>query len=55
MNPIEHVWDYIADKITAIDFKNKDELWDSIPINYLTKLYESMKRRVEAVITCKGD
>ncbi len=61
MNPIEHVWDYIADKIKAIHFKNKDELWDrikiewnSIPIDYLTKLYDSMKRRVEAVIKCKG-
>ena len=61
MNPIEHVWDYIGHKIQDCLFKNKDELfekvkleWNRIPKEYITNLYNSMNRRVSALIKAKG-
>lgn len=64
MNPIEHVWDYIGNKIQNCTFQNVDELfeserveleWNKIPMEYIEKLHGSMHRRVSALIKAKGD
>ena len=61
MNPIEHVWDYIGNRIQECMFRNMDELfervnfeWNKIPMNYITNLFESMDRLVSALITARG-
>ena len=48
-------------KIERQVFKNNDELfervqeeWNSIPIDYISKLYQSMGRRIDATIKAKG-
>lgn len=63
MNPIEHVWNYLDRLLRAHNPKpqNKDELreiieklWYSIPLEYIQSLYNSMPRRIAALIKAKG-
>ena len=61
MSPIEHIWDYIDRQIVGVNFKNIEELlerirveWNSIPIDFIEKLVESMPRRIKALIKAKG-
>ena len=61
LNPIEHVWTYIAKKSEWQAIKHNIELfeiveeeWNSIPIDYISKLYQSMRRRIDAAIKAKG-
>ena len=61
MNPIEHVWDFIGNKIQDCMFQNMDELfervkaeWNKIPLQYISNLYESMRMSVSALIKAKA-
>ena len=61
MNPIENVWDYIEANIADIHFRNVDELyeamkkvWLDISGDYIKKLIDSMKRRIQAIIKARG-
>jgi len=63
MNPIEHVWDYIGQKVNTRDppLQNLNDLrialqqeWLSIPQDYLNKLVDSLPRRVVALLEAKG-
>lgn len=63
MNPIENVWGYIKNKLSLI--KNKPstvtelkikikEIWENIPVEYIRELFDSMPRRVKALLKAKG-
>jgi hypothetical protein len=63
MNIIEHAWDYLDRRVHSQSPlpKNLGELWDAlveewgtIEEEYITKLYESMPRRVQALLEAKG-
>ena len=63
MSIIEHVWDQIDRRVRARDHlpTNKDQLWEALqeewmnfPMENLRTLYESMPRRIEALIKAKG-
>lgn len=63
LNPIEHVWDKLKIQIGQREKRptSVHELWDMvleewelIPQEMIEKLYESMPRRVEAVLKAKG-
>jgi hypothetical protein len=63
MNIIEHVWDHLDRLVRAREVlpRNGDELWaalqeewQGIDQGFITKLYESMPRRVEALRKAKG-
>lgn len=61
LNPIEHVWAYIGQKLEKRVIKTRSELvavlvdiWNSIPASYVKKLYESIPKRLEAVIRAEG-
>ena len=60
-NPIENVWDYFEANIADIHFPNVDELyeaikkvWLDISGDYIKKLIDSMKRRIQAIIKARG-
>ena len=61
INPIEHLWDYLKQKIHALDLQNIGELqaallheWDAVPMDCVRKLVGSMRRRCTAVIRTRG-
>lgn len=63
MNIIEHVWDYLDRAVRAreVQPRNKDEFWAAlqeewfrIPISYITKLYNSLPSRVQALKKARG-
>lgn len=62
MNPIENVWSHIAHKIRERQPNSLKELketiervwYDDIKLEYIEKLYESMTRRVTALLKAKG-
>lgn len=61
LNPIEHVWKVMKDKMRGVKPRNLNELfeklteiWKSMDINYLQKLIDSMPQRCQAVIDAKG-
>ncbi len=63
LNLIEHVWAYMKRKLDEdpVAPKNKNELWERVQkiwtelLNgFLQKLYESMPKRMQAVIRNKG-
>ena len=61
MNSIENVWNYIEANIADIHFRNVDELyevikkvWLDISGDYIKKLIDSMKRRIQAIIKAHG-
>jgi hypothetical protein len=60
---IEHCWDYVDDRVRELEVKprNLDELWDvlqaeweKIPLSFIRKLYDSIPRRINAVLCNKG-
>jgi len=62
-NIIEPVWDYLDRRIRArlVQPTNLDQLWEAlqeewakIDIHYIRKLYESIPRRVNALLRAKG-
>jgi hypothetical protein len=63
MSIIEHVWDQIDAMVRARNPlpRNKEEMWvalqeewDNFPQSSLDKLYESMPRRVDALVEARG-
>lgn len=61
LNPIENLWEIVDRKIERENCKNKDSLfvqveraWESISIDVLNNLIESMPRRCAAVLKNKG-
>ncbi len=61
LNPIEHVWAYIEQKMGGRIFKNKNllkdaiiEIWKEIPKNIIQNIVRSMKKLFFAVIKAKG-
>ncbi|CAC5397113.1 unnamed protein product [Mytilus coruscus] len=63
LNIIENVWLYIKRKLQVLGYRinSKDELyrkvfqiWQSIPLNYIRSLYNSIPRRILHVIKLKG-
>lgn len=61
LNPIEHLWGVLKNKIGSFKSKNKQELWEkiqetwySIPPEVCANLVGSMNRRCQEVIKMKG-
>lgn len=61
LSPIENVWSDLKDSMKNRTFRDKTELWqvaktnfDAIPNEKILKLYESLPRRVSAVVFAKG-
>ena len=61
LNPIEHLFAFVKQKLRGKRFENKDELWltimeiwADIPQDILTKLVDSMPKRINAVILSRG-
>ena len=63
LNPIEHVWRRLKEKVSKRPEvpKNLKELeevlkeeWKKIDKRFINSLIESMPKRVEAVISCRG-
>ena len=63
LNPIEHVWEYLKTKTGSREprptscFNLWDivsEEWDLIPNSFIENLYQSMPKRVKAVLKAKG-
>ena len=63
MNPNEHVWAYLKSKLrqrpslpgnnAELEAALHDE-WAKIPFSFITALYDSMPRRVTALMAAKG-
>ena len=54
LNPIEHIWDFIARQLAKQKLRNADELlnnlkvkWEKIPLPILEKLIDSMPQRLK--------
>lgn len=63
LNPIEHLWSYLKESCAYTQSRQSpwrsygsgvQEVWTNIPISYIQKLYESMPRRMEAVVHSHG-
>ena len=61
LNPIEHLWGVLKNKIGAFKSKNKNEVWSeiqnawySISPDLCANLVGSMNRRCQEVIKMKG-
>ena len=61
LNIIEHIWDYLDRKKVEHAPRNAEECfevlqreWHNIPQDFITNLYESIPRRISAVIKAKG-
>ena len=61
LNPIEHLWDALGRQIGSRAFTNNEQLWKHLqeqwqllPRVCISKLVESMSRRVEAVLKARG-
>ena len=61
LNIIENVWQFMKNKMNKDPPRNKQQLieqifkiWREIPYEYISKLYESLPRRLIAVGKCNG-
>ena len=63
MNPIEHVWNYLNRLVREHQPQPKnitelkhiiEQKWYSIPLEYIHALYNSMPRRIAALLEAKG-
>lgn len=63
LNPIEHIWGNVKKRIQEnhFDIISKEALWEAIqveweatPIDFIKTLYDSMPRRIEAIIKARG-
>jgi hypothetical protein len=63
MNIIENIWDYLERRVCTRDclLMNSKEMWGAlqeewmgIEMDYITKLFESMPCRIEALLEAKG-
>lgn len=62
LSPIENLWDKLKENVKNRHPQTRQELWnitkqefESLPNEYIKKLYESMTRRIKAVINSKGN
>ena len=61
LSPIENLWDFLKEKVANRKSQNVEEIWRyteeefyQIPNDYISKLYQSLPKRVEAIIKAKG-
>ena len=61
LNPIEHLWDGLGRQLGSRAFSNNNQLWQHLQEQwkllsrlYISKLVESMPRRIQAVIDARG-
>ena len=63
MNPIEHIWGWIKMRLTNLRVKPTTmaelkreiaEIWDSIELSSIQKLYESMPLRLHSLFARRG-
>ena len=61
LNPIEHLWDYLKQKVHALNLQNVAQLqaalrreWNAIPQQMVRRLVGSMRRRCTAIIRARG-
>jgi transposase len=63
LNPIEHLWDHVQRSLRALPVHPKSvpdlweklqQVWENIDLSVIDKLYESMPKRIAAVIEAKG-
>lgn len=63
LNPIEHVWAYIKRRLNRYKTPPKDmdelwrrmeEIWAKLPRKLIRRLYESMPRRIRALLQSRG-
>lgn len=63
VNPIENCWSYVKSKLYSYEkpasglrelWERVEKEWENIPKDYIDNLYESMPRRMQAVIKSKG-
>ena len=61
LNPIEHLWDVLEDRVKKHRSKNKTELalhlmeeWNKIELSVLEKLVDSVPSRLNECIKMKG-
>jgi transposase len=62
LNPIENLWGILDKRLAGRTCNSEEELfkvleegWNALPVDLLTRLVESMPRRIQAVIDAKGD
>lgn len=61
LNPIENLWAYLKFRLRNYETKNIDQLWtnvcnefNNIPNSYITKLYDSVPKRLRLCLYNKG-
>ena len=61
LNPIENLWSILDDRVKGRVPQNEEELyevlksgWEALPKELLTKLADSMPKRIEAVLKANG-
>jgi len=61
LNPIEHAWFYLKDKVRERKPQTLEELeiivyqeWENIPLNFIRNCIGSMLQRLTAMINSKG-
>ena len=61
LNPIEHIWPYVVKRLEGSVFAGRDQLWTAlqeafaaVPVAYVHSLYNSLPRRMDAVIGARG-
>ena len=61
MNPIEHVWPLVCQKLSGKVFQGRDDLWaalqqafHSLTTSQIKHLYNSMPSRLQALAKAKG-
>ena len=61
LNPVEHIWPWVLRRLEGAVFSGREQLWTSlqaefaaVPASYVKSLYDSLPRRIEAVIAAHG-
>lgn len=61
LNPIEHLWPFVLRALEGQVFSGRDQLWSAlqegfaeVPASFVKSLYDSLPRRMEAVIVARG-
>ena len=61
LNPIEHLWPFVLRGLEGQVFSGRDQLWSAlqegfaeVPASFVKSLYDSLPRRMEAVIVARG-
>ena len=61
LNPVEHIWPWVLRRLEGAVLSCREQLWTSlqsefaaVPVNYVKSLYDSLPRRMQAVIAAHG-